>query len=505
MIIAIGVMFVTGLLLVAAFTVAQGEVTSTRLDATQKQAYYAALAGVQEYEYQLQANPDYWENCTGPASSVPEESSERYEVKVLKAESAPKGTTECVSTNPFATAIESEGPLANTFRIKSTGYAGTEKRSIVATFKVTGFLDYIYYTNFETKDPALYNNHTAGEECKGLYYKEWSPKKLKCEVITFFTGDKVDGPMHTNDSTRVEGTAAFGRPGQKPADTVEILGGTYPEDSEFKCSGSPVFYTASKCYEKGETVIPPESDTSLTAYVEESNKFTGQTWLTLNGTTNTISVTRYEKGKKIEEPNHPWPKNGLIYVAAETCSWAFEQESEKTDSKEEQEKTRGCGTVYVSGTYSKSLTIAGENSVVVNGNVSPTGVALGSAPSGTATLGLIATEYVRVFHPCTPAGRFGNGTNGEGSMENPFIYAAILSTAHSFIVDNPACGESLGKLNVYGAIAQDYRGVVATSGGTGYEKEYKYDYRLATDEPPYFLAPLKAGWKVIRETAPSPG
>ena len=41
-------------------------------------------------------------------------------------------------------------------------------------------------------------------------------------------------------------------------------------------------------------------------------------------------------------------------------------------------------------------------------------------------------------------------------------------------------------------------GIVGTH---GYVKEYIYDERLATDEPPYFLAPLKAGWKIARETA----
>jgi len=96
--------------------------------------------------------------------------------------------------------------------------------------------------------------------------------------------------------------------------------------------------------------------------------------------------------------------------------------------------------------------------------------------------------------------------HGWGSMENPWIYAAILSTTHSFVVDNYNCGaKQLGNLNVYGAIAQNYRGIVGTVGATGYIKDYKYDSRLAVDEPPYFLSPLNAGWKVARETAPSGG
>ena len=63
-------------------------------------------------------------------------------------------------------------------------------------------------------------------------------------------------------------------------------------------------------------------------------------------------------------------------------------------------------------------------------------------------------------------------------------------------------------MNIVGAIAQNYRGIVGTGGGrsyTGYLKDYKYDERLAVDEPPFFLSPLNSGWKVIRETAPAAG
>ncbi len=58
---------------------------------------------------------------------------------------------------------------------------------------------------------------------------------------------------------------------------------------------------------------------------------------------------------------------------------------------------------------------------------------------------------------------------------------------------------------MYGAIAQKFRGIVGHIGGSGYAKNYIYDERLATDEPPYFLSPFKAGWKVARETAPTGG
>jgi Tfp pilus assembly protein PilX len=499
MIVTLGVMLVTSLLLVAVFAVAENDVHLSRTDTSQKQAYYAALAGVQQYEYKLQANPDYWETCEQPKSNVPAEEHETYEIKLLPA-STSKGATECSKTAPFTSMIESQGALANTFRIKSTGYAGTEKRSLIATFRVEGFLNFIYFTNYETLDPGLYS---APAGCANAYYSQWSAKGLGCQAIVFTSGDLVDGPMHTNDAAKVEGTAAFGRKGQSPADKVEINGGTYPEDSGEKCTGSPKFYTANGCYTtKGATLIPPESDTTLGAYVEPAYNFEGATRLVLNGSSNEIKVTRYNSsGTKVEE-NVGWPANGLIYVQANKktgCGYKFEAQNADTTKAQEEEK--GCGTVYVQGSYSQSLTVAGEDDVVVNGNLYPTSVAgsLGSTPTGTPVMGLIASNYVRVYHPCS------GGTNGAGSLKEAYIYAAILSTAHSFINDNWACGTELGKLHVYGAIAQDYRGPVGTTGGTGYIKSYEYDGRLATDEPPYFLAPLKAGWKVIRQTAPTPG
>jgi len=535
MIVTIGILFITGLLLVAAFTIAQGEVEASRNDVQDKQAYFAALSGVQEYEYQLQANPNYWQKCTGPSGTVPGESKEKYEVSVMPSTTAEEEKKTCSASAPFATAIESKGSLVNTFRIKSVGTAGKETRTLIATFKVKGFLDYIYFTNYETLDPELY---AAGSECKGQYRSEWIGKSYasKCVTIIFAGGDHIEGPMHTNDASRVEG-AAFGRKEHSPPDEVEINGGTYPEDENEKCTGSAKFYTETGCYTtKGETLQIPESDTSLESYVESANKWTGETIITLNGTT--YNVKRWEKGVPEEKKGLAWPKNGLIFVTNNgTCSSPYEPHG--ADTGEEITNRENCGDVYVQGSYSESVTVAAEDNLVVTGNIYPTSVAgkLGSEPTGTPVAGLIASNFVRVYHPvfttyssasCKSGDKsLGGGKceyknseggcdaeniekasedpNGWGSLHELYVYGAILSTAHSFIVDNWTCGEPLGKLHEYGAIAQNYRGTVGTTGGEGYLKDYKYDGRLATDEPPYFLAPLKAGWKIIRETAPKAG
>ena len=104
-------------------------------------------------------------------------------------------------------------------------------------------------------------------------------------------------------------------------------------------------------------------------------------------------------------------------------------------------------------------------------------------------LGLVANNFVRVYHPYETKETYNSRTrqtetecvNGPGSLHGVTIDAAILAILHSFIVDNYNCGEQLGKLTVNGAIAQKYRGAVGTTGGTGYLKNYNYDSRLRYD------------------------
>lgn len=534
LVVVLTVMLITSGLVIAGLTAADSDVHLSYATTNHTQAYYGALAGVQEYAYKLQNNPDYWESCEAPSG---ESEGTHYEDTVLVAESAPTGTTACNPSSPFASIIQSKGKYANTFRIEATACSGAHKltscqnqaktvqvRHVVATFGVTGFLDFAYFTQYEDEDYSLTGQSQA--ECE-QYYSVRSKDHANCTEIEFAPEDSVHGPMHTDDAANVCGNVEFGRKGEEPPDTVEINGGV-----NLVCGGStPTYNTATGTYTKGKELKAPESDSSLKLYVEPANEFEGATHLVLNGSSNTIEVVN--QGKK--ESPLPWPANGLIYVEKKEkggiCTYTYKQVA--ADLANEAPEEEGCGTVYVSGTYSKSLTIAAERELIINGNIVPTGVTPGEAPTGTDTLGLIATHFVRIYHPVeetyskTSGGRCQNrdrevnsttcervnnasecdAENAGGSLESPWIYAAILSTSHSFLVDNYDCGsqKQLGKLNIYGAIAQKFRGIVGTTGGTGYLKNYNYDQRLATDEPPYFLAPLKAGWKIVRETAAEAG
>jgi hypothetical protein len=499
MIIALGVMLVTALLLAAAFTAANGDVDVSHRDLSQKQAYFAALAGVQAYEHELQVNPNFWETCKALKTTLPQEGSSSYEVTVLKAS---QSASACSTSNPFETVIENSGTQANTFRVESTGSAGKSKRSLVATFGVNGFLNYIYFTRYETADPATYGGPSFCKNYRPARLAAEKAAKKECTLIQFFGEDNVNGPMHTDDAADVCGAVEIGRKGHIPTDTAEINGAPYAENCGSEGS-KPVYNTPTKSWTTGPELVPPEEDTSLKAYVEPGYEFEGVTTIELEGKEATITNANYNSGKpkKIK-----LPPNGLIWVhtmEATPCKYEYKQNS-GTDTTTAKTEEIPCGTIYVKGKYSESLTLAAEKDVVIKGNIWPESIgsvpASGTTPktpSGTVTLGLIATNYVRIYHPCT-------SSFSEEGLKNPWVFAAILSTSHSFLVDNDACGNPLGELNVYGAIAQNFRGIVSGN-GDGYIKNYNYDDRLATDEPPYFLAPLKAGWKIVRQTAATGG
>ena len=59
------------------------------------------------------------------------------------------------------------------------------------------------------------------------------------------------------------------------------------------------------------------------------------------------------------------------------------------------------------------------------------------------------------------------------------------------------------KLTVYGAIAQKFRGPVGThlNGAvkSGYVKNYIYDDDLRFRDPPFFLDPVQASWRILGE------
>ena len=151
----------------------------------------------------------------------------------------------------------------------------------------------------------------------------------------------------------------------------------------------------------------------------------------------------------------------------------------------------GNGNLYVEGTLGGRVTVAAQNDIIVTNDLLLANTTKGQPATGPDMLGLVAGNSVVVYHPVNSSG------NELVPISDRWIYGSIQTLQHSFWVQNYNDGSTAGtaKLHVRGSIAQRWRGIVGTSGGTGYLKDYGYDTRLKYTSPPYFPQWTNAVWK----------
>jgi hypothetical protein len=212
---------------------------------------------------------------------------------------------------------------------------------------------------------------------------------------------------------------------------------------------------------------------------------------------------------EVTKENVAFPEAGVIYVEG-GCAEPYSPFGPKPGYSQD----TACGNVYVHGKYELPLTIASQNDVIINGNITTTTNA--GVPTGSSLLGLIANNFVRLYHPLIGVRKSqytecGTSSEAPGDLKEPEVYAAVLALKHALVVDNFDCGEpNLGKFNLYGAVAGLFsNGMTGVFSGAsvihGYPYNLNYDNRLLVSEPPHFLNPIQAAWYVQRETlSPAP-
>ena len=532
-----GALTVVTLMTIAAVSFAQNDQPLARSDQDDKIAYSAAEAGIADYFFHLNQDNGYWAKCTGvPAPnavnpawngvgadprgkpSVPGSryrnvpgSAAWYTIELLPA----NGFAQCDPSNATASMVDAS---SGTFKIRATGHSRNSKRSVVATFKRKNFLDFLYFTDYETADPTWYVLDTANlptrsggapnwagpdyvswgsDNCpvywrqnRGnlqftgqiLYLGTWYDFTDGCSEIQFAPGDQIRGPFHTNDEILVCGSPTFGRNAQ---DRIEVSGPGWRSN----CAGSNPNFVGTWTPNAPLLTLPPTDD-SLSKVTTSAYRFTGTTTITLSGST--MTVTNATMG--LNNASMALPANGVIYVQNGVCGVGYQPLDPYGDPQ-------GCGNVYVKGSYSTDVTIAAAKDIITVDDISR---------SGDVMLGLIANNFVRVYHPVTrsdPNNPF-NCSNATGTQQDITLDAAILSLQHSFTVDNYYCGPALGTLTVNGVIGQKFRGPVGRGGGgaivNGYTKNYGYDDRMRFRSPPHFLDPVQASWRVSRYTEQVP-
>ena len=540
MLIALGVLVVTSLIAAAAYAAVQADTPLAQRDLEGKKAYYAARAGVNAFLYEINQNPNYWKTCpTRSKTAIAPGANQYYSFSWIAANGKPacdpENRPDGSSGDPISTMIDSD---TGTFRMKFIGYSGCPttascpaevQRGLIGEFRKDTPLDFLWFTVYETLDPTTYDDPSQYQDCAG--YAQGRPntpntipplRAAHCTEINFITGDRINGPAHTEDQYLVPSGAApiFGRSNTNDKIESTVIGNNADICQGSDCHGAQFRGTPTP---NANSIQPPADNTQLLTDATKFGKvYTGITFISLSNTTMTVkncpTTTCTTNNWNIDKFGN---NNGvpLIYVKDGTgCN-------NKYSPYNPTYPTSGpCGTVYVGGlnasqpstpsTYQRSLTIAAQSDIIINADIQRNG----GAPS--PTLGLTANNYVRIMHGIggRPAGatqgQCGTNTTLDGNpsgevdqtLKDVDIDAAILAIKHSFIVDNYDCGTAsdVGDLTVNGAIAQYYRGTVGTGGGsgatTGYLKDYNYDDRFAVAQPPYLFDIASSSWHLDRET-----
>jgi hypothetical protein len=555
----IAVMAVVMLLSIGTFAAVNGDVLGSGEDITYKQAEDAAEVGVADFLAQLADDSSSWTKCTagGPALNDPwtgrtppagtkwatvPGTTNQYSIELLPARGS--GYTKC-DPDPAKVQASMVDPGTRGLRIrvtgKATGAKGTEMRSVITTFRRTSFLDYLWFTDKESADPIWLVKDTGGHatqpantadgdfaswgaaNCDRYYrpapsgtvaanydrsgttwrgkldpdgngFSDETTRTYSCDTflaIQFAGFDQVLGPMHTNDEFLMcDGFTA----GRNANDRIESGRSWRPCDGRSTTQPN----MQGTLVQNAPSVGLPPTDASLAKFAT-GYTFNGRTTIQMLST-GQIKITNagISGGAATYDP----PPNGVIYVknGVGTCA-PYQPLNPYAQATGAWNAASGvsasCGDAWVSGTYTKDLTIAAANDVIVNGDIT-------SQTGSDARLGLIADNFVRVWHPVdrTTVNSTTCSEPSTGKITGRRIDAAILSLAHSFMVDNYYCGSAIGTLTINGVIAQKFRGAVGTPSGstggasTGFEKNYNYDERLAYKGPPHFLDPVAAAWKM---------
>jgi hypothetical protein len=533
----------------AAFAAAGADFRNGAYDKQDKQAYAAAEAGVADYMSKLNVDNAYWRLCADRSKGVPTYINQQwngtgtdprgwrtlssadgrivqYSIELLPVKGEPvcdtaRANQSMLDVKTGAFQIRATGRVTRPNRSNPAAPITEGKRSVVATFKRNSFLEFLYFTDYETSDPYVYGINTWGKQTRSdliswattncsayrrdgrgnrtyngeIYWPSsasdtdpWKNWSSECSEIQFVDGDQVQGPLHTNDELLACGSPDFGRVGKNDkisASSPVLWRGC-------NSSANPTF-NGTKQPSTRKLPLPPNNK-ALKSQADPAYVFTGKTTIVLSANSMTVNGVTMA-----------YPDNGVIFVQNGICGSSYNPLSPVTNPI-------GCGDAVVSGTYNKDLTIGAENDIVIDGDLRrPT------TNPPDVTLGLIANSFVRVAHPTTtpntnvnypPNSSYPSCSNSNAGSQTRTIEAAILALQHSFIVDNYYCGAPLGTLNVFGVIAQKYRGPVGTGSGgnvsTGYLKNYSYDDRLSLRQPPYFLDPAESAWRLRRQSEQTP-
>lgn len=507
LVIALGVLLVVAMTTTAALSLGGNDIALVQHDLDAKRAYAAAEAGVQAYLYALNSNStSWWETCsndetngngspvTVPGSTAPPRVTYAYRPVWANG----NGPCPASTTNPISYLIDN---TTDALLMEVTGTSNGVSRTIVASFHTTSPLNFLWYTVHESTDTAgggagcsIFFDQSNGEGGYGPPSSCWG---------YWTTGDTLQGPVYTQDQFLIWGSPAFGR--DNSTDTIVAAANPYATSSSSACAQQSGCQGAS--FSTTPITDPPASarvplPTTNAELATDAARYglttTGATTLYINGST-AVAITCDRTSSCGSSPTVvtvDLETTPLVYDYNDTsCSPTYDPTSVSYSSDTTTVNGTNytyyygtCGDIYVQGQYTTPMTLAAANNVVLTGNLTTT--ESNGVPTGTATAGLVAGQYVRVMHTCA-------------STPNVTVDGALLALNHALTVDNFECGptdEQNQVLTINGSVAQQFEGYTGTGNGNGYLEQSFYDNRFQVLLPPYLFDLQAMPWTLFRQT-----
>jgi hypothetical protein len=381
------------------------------------------------------------------------------------------------------------------FRVTGTGIVRQERKKVEIVVQQASFGRYAYFTDQELTVTG-------------------SP-------IQWRTGDTVDGPAHSNNSNGTIFNITY--TGSSPIflDKLTAVGTSInysPSAPTNEATFKKVFKNGSQGYQLGVPYIPlpTSSDVQRNAAWGASGGFPGSNGVYLRADNDggiyirgdaAIKLSVNASGDQVIEVTQG---SNVTKLTMNRATKSITTTGPVGSGSAKSASSLGTGVIYCTGNITSLQGEVADNRVV-NGEIAvrseltiATDVNAGKNIEITGNL-VYRTRPDKTLDPSASvnlrAGTLGlvarNTTIDKNAPSNLEIDAVTMSGGEnlsdgSFSVENYSSKTPTGKLKVLGGIIQKKRGAVGTFNSStgamisGYEKDYIYDPRLATNPPPFF-------------------
>jgi len=429
-------------------------------------------------------------------------------------------------------------------RITSQGTAGSVTRAVVTDVRRRTTADLLWMVDRDVVDPVLLG--TPRSACD--HPRQSGLRGAACHDVAYGAAHRFDGPFHSNDALRIDGSAGFASTASSAGLHVDASGRistlavgpgalSVATSSPFGLTHAPIV----RLPERASDVLEGEPPTC---------RFRGPTLLRFDGhavrVTSPLSVPQPDDGAAVEAgigcvgvdlatlaspTSVVLPASAVIEVVdADGCN----EHPLGIGVLEDRDRLWRCdaGDAFVWGRYLGSRTVLAEGSVMLLWDLEPGTASAAIDPNvSDATLGLVATDSIvlrRLVGPplavVAPYGRnlavAGPGlvpfgaypadapTSAASPWSAPRIVASLVALRGGIGIQNPFVGERHpGALHVIGSVAQRFHGIYgwelrdrtgSVVARTGYDLALTYDRRLVASTPPALPANRVGRLRLLR-------